>query len=95
MALALVCATGLALFMAIAILSADKRDSGGSVYSPYPAGLIPKDLQAETDRVNREIEGLETELRACTIADFRCFYQSPPRLRSRNSRPALTIGRPS
>ena len=27
--------------------------------------------------------------------DFRCFYPSPLRLRSKNSRPALTIGTPS
>jgi hypothetical protein len=64
MAIALTCATGLGLFIAIAILSADTSDSGAPqapVYSPYPAGLIPKDLKAETDRVNREIEDLEQE----------------------------------
>jgi cytochrome c peroxidase len=64
MAIALTCATGLGLLIAIAILSADTSDSGAPqapVYSPYPAGLIPKDLDAETDRVNREIEDLEQE----------------------------------
>src|SRR5215467_10181395 len=64
MALVLACAMGLALLIAIAILSADTRNSGApqaSVYSPYPAGLIPKDLEVETDRVNREIEDLEQE----------------------------------
>src|SRR6516225_4161546 len=63
-AVALVCATGLGILIAIAIPSADTRDSGAPqapVYSPYPAGLIPKDLEAETDRVNREIEDLEQE----------------------------------
>lgn len=66
-AVALVCATGLGILIAIAIPSADTRDSRApqaSVYSPYPAGLIPKDLEAETDRVNREIEDLEQEARS-------------------------------
>jgi hypothetical protein len=63
-AVALACAPGLGLLIAIAILSADTRSSGAPqapVYSPYPAGLFPKDLEAETDRVNREIEDLEQE----------------------------------
>jgi len=61
---ALGCAISLGLLIALAILSADTRNSGAPqapVYSPYPAGLIPKDLEAETDRVNREIEDLEQE----------------------------------
>jgi cytochrome c peroxidase len=64
MAIALTCATGLGLLIAIAMVSADTSDSGAPqapVYSPYPAGLIPKDLETETDRVNREIEDLEQE----------------------------------
>ena len=64
MAIALACATGLALLMAIPRSSADKRNGRATqarAYSPYPAGLIPKDLEAETDRVNHEIEGLEQE----------------------------------
>ena len=63
MAVALACAC-LGLLIAIAIPSADISDSGAPqapVYSPYPAGLIPKDLETETDRVNREIEDLEQE----------------------------------
>jgi cytochrome c peroxidase len=64
MALVLGCGTGLALLMAIAIRSPDPRDRGApqeSIYSPYPAALIPKDLEAEADRVNREIDDLEQE----------------------------------
>ena len=64
MLVALACATGLVLLIAIAIVSADTRNRGApqaSVYSPYPVGLIPNDLEAETDRVNHEIEDLEQE----------------------------------
>ena len=63
-AIVLACATGLALLIAIPTPSADTRDSGATqapAYSPYPVGLIPKDLDAETDRVNHEIEDLEQE----------------------------------
>jgi len=61
-AVALACAAGLTLL--IAKLTADKRDSGAPpspVYWPYPSGLIPNDLKAETDRVNAEIENIEQE----------------------------------
>jgi cytochrome c peroxidase len=64
MAIALACATGLALLMDIPIPSADTRDgrvTQAQAYSPYPVGLIPNDLEAETDRVNHEIEDLEQE----------------------------------
>jgi cytochrome c peroxidase len=62
--LALGCVSGLALIVGIAMLLADNRDirtTQRPIYSPYPDGLIPKDLQAETDRVNSEIEDLEQE----------------------------------
>ena len=62
--LALACVSALVLIVGIAMLLADNRDTRmpqPPIYSPYPGGLIPKDLQAETDRVNSEIEDLEQE----------------------------------
>ena len=58
----------------IATLPADNRDRSAppAVYSPYPAGLIPQDLQAETDRVNSEIEGLEHE----AISEWRALAKT-------------------
>jgi len=35
-----------------------------AVYSPYPSDLVPPDVQAETNRVNGEIDGLEQEAMA-------------------------------
>jgi cytochrome c peroxidase len=46
--------------------SARRREA---VYSPYPSGLLPADLQAETDRVNGEIDRLEQE----TISQWRAL----------------------
>ena len=62
--LAIVCAIGLALFMLTATMSSDRPGSVGrkeAVYSPYPFGQLPADLQAEADRVNGEIDRLEQE----------------------------------
>jgi cytochrome c peroxidase len=61
--LALVCVAGLTFMVGIAMRPADGRVNAPQppIYSPYPAGLIPKDLQAEMDRVNSEIEDLEQE----------------------------------
>ena len=43
------------------------------VYFPYPPGFIPADLNAEIDRVNREIDGIENE----ALAQWRALPINP------------------
>src|SRR5262249_3488630 len=52
---------GAGLLVRVAMVSVGSQDSKSlreSVYSPYPKGLIPQDLESETNRVNTEIDRL-------------------------------------
>jgi cytochrome c peroxidase len=63
-ALMSLCVTGLALMIGYPIVSAQTSKTNSPpapVYFPYPPGLIPPDLQAETIRVMGEIDRLEQE----------------------------------
>jgi cytochrome c peroxidase len=45
------------LFISIRHLSAQ----AGTTYNPYPPGILPSDLTSEIQRVQREVNGIETE----------------------------------
>jgi cytochrome c peroxidase len=63
-ALALGCVAGIDIVIRIMnVPGAAQQPPQGqpSVYDPYPPGLIPPDLKAETDRVNGEIDRIEQE----------------------------------
>jgi cytochrome c peroxidase len=44
-----------------ALPPAAPEPAAATVYNPYPAGILPADLQTEILRVRREIRGIETE----------------------------------
>ena len=63
---------GAALLVRVAIVSLGSQDSKSlreAVYSPYSNGLIPQDLESETNRVNAESERLKQE----AIAQWRAL----------------------
>ena len=63
---------GAGLLVRVAMVSVGSRDTKSlheAVYSPYPKGLIPQDLESETNRVNAEIDRLKQE----AIAEWRAL----------------------
>ncbi|HEY6339965.1 MAG TPA: cytochrome c peroxidase [Bryobacteraceae bacterium] len=57
----------LALVARVAMISAGSQQAKSlheAVYSPYPAGLLPADIESEANRVNTEIDQLEQEAMA-------------------------------
>ena len=39
----------------------ESKEPTPTIYNPYPAGILPADLNSELMRVQREIQGLEDE----------------------------------
>ena len=66
---------GFALLVRVAMFSASSQDPKSpreAVYSPFPVGLLPPDLESETNRVNAEIDRLEQE----ALAQWRALPKS-------------------
>jgi cytochrome c peroxidase len=49
------------LFISIRHLSAQARPTWAATYNPYPPGILPPNLDSEIARVQREVNGIETE----------------------------------
>jgi cytochrome c peroxidase len=69
------------------------------VYNPYPPGILPADLESETDRVRREVRGIENE----ALAQFRALppltlsntqgVGNPPTLQGTGYQAVQTLGK--
>ena len=65
-----------------------------ALYNPYPAGILPDDLQSEIDRVRREIRGIFEQ----ALDEFRAlpppnFQGNPPTLQGSGYAAVQTLGK--
>src|SRR3981081_1102648 len=69
------------------------------IYTPYPPGILPADLEPEIDRVRREVRGIENE----ALAQFRALppltlsntqgVGNPPTLQGTGYQAVQTLGK--
>jgi cytochrome c peroxidase len=75
-------------------LSAQQSRATPPIYNPYPAGLIPADLDAELARVNREVTGIFKE----ALAEWKALPPptvtgNPPTLQGSGMELVATLGK--